>query len=266
MKKTVILMIVTLAFAFALGCKPQGESVTPDGAKQMLQLRGYEINAKGYYKAIEAEDLAAIRTFFQTDLDPNMLNEKGDTPLTFALSCCELKTIRVVAEKTDVNLRDKSGNTPLYLALTKHKKEFFDFFMGKNPDVNVPGKDDRTVLHIAAARDDLDLIKTFIERGANVNAIDKDNLNIPMIDSCIGDRPQAEAIRLFLSKGADINQQGKNKATCLIYVAAGGHADLAAELLQAGADPKLKDEDGMTALDWAVKTKHPEVAAVLKAK
>jgi ankyrin repeat protein len=259
---SLVLFVILISFA----CKPQSEAVTPDGAKQILQLRGYEINAKGYFKAILAEDLAAIRTFFQAGFDINTQNEKGETPLTFAMSCCETKTIKVLLEKVDVNQRDKDGTTALFLAMKKNKSDIIDLILEKNPDVNVPGKDDLTLLHVAATKNDLELIQTLIDRGANVNAISKSNGSIPMIESCIGSPPQTEAIKLFLSKGADINQAGNNKATCLMYVASAGHAELVSELLKAGADPKLKDKDGMTALAWAAKYKRDNVVALLKGK
>jgi ankyrin repeat protein len=258
-----LVLALVLSFTFLSACKPQKEVVNPEGAKQMLQLRGYEPNAKGYFKAIEAEDLAAIRTFFQAGVDPNATNERGETPLTFALKCCELKVLKALAEKVDLNGRNKEGNTALYLALKDNKPDRFEFLLDKNADVKVPNEDGRTVLHMAAAHDDLPLIKKLIERGADVNAIGGANGDIPLIQACIGNRPQTEIIRLFLDTGANVNHQSKNNATCLIYVAASGHKDLVQELLSRGADPKLKDREGKTARDWALDSGYKEVAALL---
>ncbi len=261
-----LFLILILLFTFLSACKPQKEVVNPEGAKQMLQLRGYEPNTKGYFKAIEAEDVAAIRTFFQAGVDPNAANERGDTPLTFALKCCEVKVLKALVEKVDLNGRNKDGNTALYLALKDNKTDKFEFLLDKNPDVKVPNEDNRTVLHLAAAHDDLPLVKKLIERGADVNAVGGANGDIPLIQACIGNRPQTEIIRLFLDKGADINHQSKNNATCLIYVAASGHKDLVQELLGRGADPKLKDREGKTARDWALAGGYKEAAVLLEKK
>lgn len=247
-------------------CKPARETVTPDGARQILQLRGYEPNAKGYYKAIEAEDLAAIRTFFQADLDPNMLNDKGETPLTFAIGCCGIKTIKALLEKVDVNQRNKEGNPPLYVAFRDNKREIFDLILEKNADVKIPGKNNKTILHLVAPYDDADLARKLIERGADVNAVDEIDGDIPLIGSCVGNYRQMEMIMLFLDKGARIDHQGKNKATCLMYVAATGHKEAVRELLKRGADRKLKDIEDKTALDWALKKNRREVAELLKGK
>ena len=259
-------LFLALALISFSACKPQDEVVTPDGAKQILQLRGFEPNAKGYFAAIQAEDLAAIRTFFQTGLDPNMTSEKGETPLTLAVVCCEVKTVRALLEKVDINARDRDGNTALYLALKRDRKEIFDLLLERNADVNVPAKGNSTVLHLAAGTDDLATARKLVERGANVNAVNDSQGDIPLIQSCIGNYPQTKMIELFLDKGADINHQGKNKATCLIYVAAAGHKELVQELLDRGADPKLKDIDGKTARDWALKGGYKDVAALLGKK
>jgi ankyrin repeat protein len=266
MSKFHLFSLVALSLILFSACKPQAENVTPDGARQILQLRGYEINSKGYFKAIQAEDLAAIRTFFQAGIDPNMLNEKGETPLTFAVGCCEIKTVRALLEKVDIDGRNKEGNTALFLALRTDKRNVFDLLWEKNADIKIPGKNNRTILHVAASQDDLDLIQKLIERGADVNAVDDIEKDTPFIESCIGNSPHLEIVKFFLDKGVDINRQGTNKATCLIYVAAAGHKEVVRELLNRGANPKLKDREGKTALDWALKYDRKEVAALLKGK
>ena len=42
-----------------------------------------------------------------------------------------------------------------------------------------------------------------------------------------------------------------------------GHEQAARLLLEKGADPGLKDEDGMTAAAWAANNKHDDVAQLL---
>ena len=259
------LFFVLLLVLFS-ACKPQGETVSPEGAKQILQLRGYDISGQGYFKAIEAEDLAAIRTFFQAGIDPNTVNEKGETPLTFAVGCCEAKTVKALLEKVDINGRNKNGDTALYLALKKDRSEIFDLLLEKGADVNIRVNKNFTVLHLAAATDDFPSIKKLVDRGADVNAVNDSEGDIPLISACIGRAAQTKTIELFLDKGANINHQSKNKATCLIYLAAAGHKELVQELLNRGADPKLKDREGKTARDWAVKGGYTDVAALLKDK
>jgi ankyrin repeat protein len=119
---------------------------------------------------------------------------------------------------------------------------------------------------MAAATNDYASAKKLVDRGADVNAVNDTEGDIPLIHSCIGATPQTKTIELFLDKGANINHQSKNKATCLIYVAAAGHKELIEELLSKGADPRLKDREGKTARDWALKGGYTDVANLLKGK
>jgi ankyrin repeat protein len=57
-------------------------------------------------------------------------------------------------------------------------------------------------------------------------------------------------LTLLISKGANLNiQDDATGATALILTALAGHTDTMKLLLNYGADPLIKDKEGMTALD-----------------
>jgi ankyrin repeat protein len=58
----------------------------------------------------------------------------------------------------------------------------------------------------------------------------------------------------------DVNGRDEDRRTPLMHAAENGYADVARELLDAGADPSLKDRSGYSALDWA--TQYGERAVV----
>jgi ankyrin repeat protein len=51
-----------------------------------------------------------------------------------------------------------------------------------------------------------------------------------------------------------------------MWAAVYGNDNVVTELLKQGADPSLKDEDGVTALQWAVKNNRTNVVRVLQGK
>jgi hypothetical protein len=73
-----------------------------------------------------------------------------------------------------------------------------------------------------------------------------------------------EAVRLFVSQGANINEPGTEWKTALIHAATGGNWDLCATLLAHGADPAARDMVGRTAADWAQWEGHTRIASLLR--
>src|SRR5262249_3964991 len=81
-----------------------------------------------------------------------------------------------------------------------------------------------------------------------------------------GDR---DLVKLFLAKGADVNRKmnllGVFANSALLASVSMADAEMVALLLGAGADIKEKDQDGLTALHWAVLADHPDVVKTLVA-
>lgn len=71
-------------------------------------------------------------------------------------------------------------------------------------------------------------------------------------------------VRHHLRSGQDVNSRDDKGQTPLIIAAAKGHAKICSLLLEAGADPALKDTAGFTALDLAVNQKRADVWELLQ--
>ena len=71
-------------------------------------------------------------------------------------------------------------------------------------------------------------------------------------------------VRHHLRNGQDVNSRDDKGQTPLIIAATRGHAKVCSILLDAGANPTLKDFSGLTALDAAIKQKRSDVWALLQ--
>jgi uncharacterized protein len=70
----------------------------------------------------------------------------------------------------------------------------------------------------------------------------------------------------LVESGKDINQQDSvNHWTGLMWAASEGHTEIADYLIQHGADPNLKDDDGLTAMQIAASRDRLEIAKLLVA-
>ena len=65
------------------------------------------------------------------------------------------------------------------------------------------------------------------------------------------------SVELYIRKGYDINSTDSKGRTLLLISAGRGHADICRLLIEAGANPSLRDTEGHDALSIAVKTGNP---------
>ena len=74
----------------------------------------------------------------------------------------------------------------------------------------------------------------------------------------------AEAVDTLIKAGANVNAIGETKMTPLFSAVMGKSVEVAQRLLDAGADPLIKDEDGGTALAYANLVKDESIPNSIK--
>ncbi|MGA3327428.1 MAG: ankyrin repeat domain-containing protein [Terriglobia bacterium] len=179
-----------------------------------------------------AEELKAQ---LDAGLDPNSKTPEGTTLLMMAAPGAE-KVKLLIDRGADVRAKAKSGFTALMVATT---------YFGTSASVKL------LLEHGAEARP-----------GTGVTF----NASPLFLAALTGDR---ENIALLRAKGADPNRRmdliGMFPSSPLFTAVAFGEPATVQALLQGGADIHERDNDGMTALDWAVVAHHPEVVKTLLA-
>lgn len=115
-------------------------------------------------------------------------------------------------------------------------------------------------LHVAGRNNDLELVKMLLARGADVDAIDAYDCT-PLLHCA--QRKVPEVMVALIEAGADVNHQSEATRgwTALHAAANTGDTETLRILLEAGADPSIKDDDGKTAAELA----NDEVAKLLPA-
>lgn len=272
--------LTILCLLFIASCESRSDApADPEMTKKMLKLRGYNFTEDDFFKAIRQNDRLAIGGFFDAGMDPNTKNRRGETALTYAITnageppAVDLQTVKVVADKADINMQDGFGQAPLHLALSKEKEDIFKYLLEKNPNVNIGGSKsnlkNQTVLYLAVTRGREDLVQNLLERGADPNIADSEG-GIPLAEAMIGASVNENIVKMLLDKGAKVNQAENNGVTPLMYIAENSQAPVETRktvtkmLLDAGADKTIKDKKGKTALDWAKEKKNTEIAEMLK--
>ncbi|XP_048250878.1 serine/threonine-protein phosphatase 6 regulatory ankyrin repeat subunit B-like isoform X2 [Haliotis rufescens] len=175
-------------------------------------------------------------------------------------------TEQLIDAGADVNVQDKDGNTPLIMAVKTGRD--ISPLLKAGADVTSQNELGKTALHLVsehryclnvAAVTYKSVIEQLIDAGADVNVQDKDGNTPLMMAAMTGwDR----RISPLLKAGADVTSKNKLGKTALHLVSKHQHplfGDSAShksvtELIAAGADINVQDEDGNTPLMMAAMT------------
>jgi ankyrin repeat protein len=168
-------------------------------------------------------------------------SKAGFTPLVFAAQKGDAKSIvSLIAAGLDPSYTLPQGTSALQIAVTGEKTEAAAVLLDKGANPNSADRGGNSPLHIAAQAGNTELVKKLLEKGANPNAV---TAKVPVGGGRGGGgffRPVGEQPPLF-------------------FAARTNHEDVMRALVAAGADPKLKAQDGSTLLMAAAGSGHVEV-------
>jgi ankyrin repeat protein len=181
-----------------------------------------------FFVAIKQDDVDTVRALLKRGFDPNTRNPAGEHGLALAIREPSLKVASVLAgtAQIDPEARNEHDESLLMLAALKGLFAVCEQLIAKGADVNKPGW---TPLHYAATHGHISVMN------------------------------------LLLDNHAYIDAASPNGSTPLMMAALYGTPAAVKVLLEAGADPRLKNDQGLTAIDFANRGQRSESAALLAA-
>jgi ankyrin repeat protein len=177
-----------------------------------------------YFAAVKSDDVAVVKSLLQRGLDPNIVeNERGDTGLILALREGSMKVFEALLQTRGIELeaRIRNGDNALMIASYKGNVPAVAALLARKVQVNRTGW---TALHYAAAS------------GSN------------------------EIVQMLLDKQAALDARSPNGTTPIMMAVYGGHILTVKHLLDAGADATLKNDQGLTAIDFAKNAGREDIA------
>jgi ankyrin repeat protein len=241
--------------------------------------------------AVLADDVELVTMLVRAGANPKVVNRYGLQPITLAATNGSAKVIDVlIAAGADPNTTTAEGEPVVMTAARTGKADALKALIARGANVNAREKwFGETALMWAAAENHADAIRVLVEAGADINArstvLDAPVLEFPRSGGPNSPLPRGgwtalmfaardggiDAARTLADLGADLNAtalpqtdvpmkpeeiaaaQAKNIGTsALVFAIINVHYDLAAMLLDKGADPNVVDGAGMGALYAAV--------------
>ncbi len=160
----------------------------------------------------------------------------------------------------DPNTVDQNGQAAVLVAQARESYKVLDQLIAW-PDTRVEARNtaDESVLMLAALKGQLSRCQVLIERGADVNKTGWTPLHYAATGGHV------EVIRLLLDRHAYIDAGSPNGSTPLMMAARYGNASAVKLLLEEGADPSVKNEQGMNAWDFANGVGRVDSATIISA-
>jgi len=155
-------------------------------------------------------------------------------------------------------MADRIG-TGLMIAAWRGDIPMMALLVERGADVNKANAlGERALMH-AAWRGHVEAVKWLLDKGARVES---DPMQWGALHYAVF-AGHGDVAALLLQNGADINARSTNGSSVLMMAVYEGHEQLVRRLLAQGADPGVKNDRGEGALEWAFKFKRLAIARLV---
>jgi len=169
----------------------------------------------------------------------------------------------IVQKETSIlNQQDTKGNTPLMQAAMQGREDLAKILVENGAQVNMQNFQGQSALYLAVERNLANVVMLLLKFGAQANLPNIDAVTPIHMAAASGN---VEIVRLLKEHGAHINVQDDAGDTPLHYATREGQqAVVRYLLLECGAEPLAKNEDGETPADLAVALNEMNVVSIFQ--
>lgn len=254
-----ILCFILFILFFNMPVALSGTNKTP---KERLQEKGIEFTHARFIEAVELDELDIVKMFINAGINVNKSGDALKTPLIIAAENQNDEIMQLLVQAgASVNRYDALGHTALMLACENGDISAVELLLEHGADINAENDQCESPLGNAIRAKKEKIVNMLLASGADVSAMLNNSAcasNAPLfLSAMFGTKPIVE---MLIENGAKIDTQNYYGETALISLSKrtdrGGMAEI---LLNNGADPKIKDVKGKTALDYARENKNGSI-------
>ena len=180
----------------------------------------------------------AVGRLIATKSDVNVRDARGRTPLLIATQGNHVDVARrLIAAGADVNAKDELQDSPFLYAGAEGKVEILKMTLTAGADLKSTNRFGGTALIPASHHGHVDVVNVLLATDIDVNHVNSLGLTALLEAITLGDggKKHIEIVRLLLEHGARPNMADKNGVTPLAHATKRGYRDMIALLRKAGA-------------------------------
>ena len=209
------------------------------------------------FNSVLSERLDVMRAMIKRLDSTEVRDEEGNTPLIYAVIANKLSVTKVlVGMGAQINTSNYKGISPLYIAMKNNNKDLFDYLIAKGGDGG-----DINLLMLAIEENNSKIIESLI----NNNSFDV-GLTLTNGDNLIhfaAKNNSADAIKLLIEAGVDLDGVNSGGYTPLMLAAVYGSIEAADVLIYENADLNVVDDRGNDAGRLADLKNHYIISAMI---
>jgi ankyrin repeat protein len=196
--------------------------------------------------------------------------------------------VLIATDRAVVNVRNERGHSPVLIAQYHRRPELVEMLLAAGPEldifdaasvgrtvrvaelldadpslVNAYSNDGFFPLALAAFFGHPETVQLLLERGADASQVARNPMKIQALHSAV--TVSLDAVRLLVQAGAPVNAKQDKGWTPLHEAVNRNDLEMTRYLVAHGADPKLQNDEGKSAIGLAADKQFLDVLKVLKA-
>ena len=213
--------------------------------------------AQEIFDVVRAGDVSRLQALLATNPGlANVRNDRGHSPVLIAQYHRRPEAVAaLLAAGPDLDIFDAAsvGRTERVAELLDHDPSLVNAYSG----------DGFYPLGLAAFFAHPDTVRLLLSRGADVAQVARNPMKVQPLHAAAAGR-SFEAVKLLVDAGAPVNGKQEKGWAPLHEAVRQGNAELVRYLLAHGADPKLQNDEGTSAIGLAAKEERHDVLKLLK--